>query len=72
MIEGFLLFDDERILNFCDKKLFLNIDDNTILFRRMTTLRVPYDYFNYCILPRAQSYRNKIEKIKDKQIIKII
>jgi len=56
IVEGFLLYCDERIYSLFDIKLFVHITHDTCLKRRMSTTRVPQEYFDKLIWPCYLQY----------------
>ena len=78
ILEGYLLFEDERIKNICDIRLWLEIPWSTIYERRMATNPVSDKYFYKCIIPCYEKYKAackdidnliSIDGLKPKEIV---
>ena len=57
ILEGFLLFHDERIVQLLDHVFWLELSKDVCHSRRMSTKRVPEDYFQRYLWPGYQTYR---------------
>merc|ERR1712048_701496 len=57
ILEGFLLFHDERLVQLMDYMFWLEVPRDTCRFRRMITKRVPEEYFTNNIWPCYEKYR---------------
>lgn len=60
ILEGFLLFHDERILQLSDYKIWLEIPHDVCYERRMRTKAVPEQYFHSKLWPGYQAYRKRV------------
>eukprot|EP01084_Bolivina_argentea_P029290 54352_1 len=67
ILEGFLLFHDNRIVDLMHYKYWLDINKQTCYNRRMHTKRVPENYFHKNLWPCYQKYRKSV--FKNKQLI---
>jgi len=63
ILEGYMLFYDPRIVNLIDVKFWLDIDKETCHQRRMSTTRVPEQYFQELLWPHYVYYRNYVIQI---------
>ncbi|KAJ6247786.1 hypothetical protein M0813_18421 [Anaeramoeba flamelloides] len=68
IIEGFMLFWDDRMLDLLDIKIWLEIDRETCYTRRMKTKRVSENYFNEKLWPNYVEY-NKLVKNKVQDLL---
>eukprot|EP01083_Nonionella_stella_P117938 351903_1 len=64
ILEGFLLFHDERLVELLDHKFWLEISKKTCHDRRMRTKTVPEIYFQKQLWPCYQMYRKRVFKNK--------
>eukprot|EP01083_Nonionella_stella_P051433 136542_1 len=64
ILEGFLLFHDERLVELLDYKFWLEISKKTCHDRRMRTKTVPEIYFQKQLWPCYQMYRKRVFKNK--------
>jgi len=60
IVDGFLLYCDERIYSHFDIKLFIDIPRDICLRRRITTKKTPQAYFDKLIWPSYQQYNASI------------
>ena len=60
ILEGFLSFYDERILQLSDYKIWLEIPRDVCYQRRMRTKPVPEEYFRSKLWPGYQAYRQRV------------
>ncbi|ETO29874.1 hypothetical protein RFI_07247 [Reticulomyxa filosa] len=60
IIEGFLAFTDSRICNLLDVMFWLDINKEVCYQRRMTTKRVPHDYFEQYLWPGHLQYKSNV------------
>eukprot|EP01084_Bolivina_argentea_P029289 54351_1 len=67
ILEGFLLFHDNRIVDLMHYKYWLDINKQTCYNRRMHTKRVPENYFHKNLWPCYQKYRKSV--FKNKQLV---
>jgi len=67
IVEGFLLFTNEEALKTFDKKVYLDIPDDTLLKRRKTRKDVPHssDYILETVIPQSKIYEEAQREVAD-------
>uniref|UniRef100_A0A0G4HR32 Phosphoribulokinase/uridine kinase domain-containing protein n=1 Tax=Chromera velia CCMP2878 TaxID=1169474 RepID=A0A0G4HR32_9ALVE len=60
ILEGFLLFHDERLVRLMHLRVWLEIDKDLCYQRRMATKSVPEDYFHSKLWPQHVEYRRRV------------
>jgi uridine kinase len=64
IIDGILLFEDEKLLKILDKKYFVDLDKEECYRRRQLRNYKSKDtegYFDFCVYPEFQKYKFKCE-----------
>lgn len=65
IIESFMLFYNKEIYDMCDLKLFIDINEEEIWKKRMSTFPVDESYFQQCILPGYRNYMKFLKQYTD-------
>lgn len=60
LIEGFMLFYDERLVDLCDIRIWLEVPMDVARKRRITTKRVDQSYFDQVIWPNHAAYEKLV------------
>lgn len=67
-VDGFLLFDDERLYNLADRKYFLYLNKEECLRRRLSRNYKSADtpnYFDKCVWPEFLKYKQRCKTMYD-------
>jgi uridine kinase len=60
IVEGFLLFTYKPIVELCDIRIFIHVDEQTCKLRRLTTKPVPVDYFDKLVWPAYLEHNSEL------------
>jgi len=69
ILEGFQLFSDQRIIDLVQVKIWLEISEEVIYYRRMNSTRVPEDYFYKKLIPAYRDYQIRCKNIKHMHVV---
>ena len=58
LVEGFLIYTNQKLVSLIDKKIFLDIDDNKIISRRLSrNIYEDEDFIQKAVIESAKKYK---------------